>query len=91
MDEEYHSTGNEGLVPEPIRMRKKKIGFEVPRQILVKAFKPTIDSVIERSTMINRYVNKDWLLVRIRESEFKDAVVWKMLCLVLWCKTFLER
>jgi asparagine synthase (glutamine-hydrolysing) len=80
--------GMKGIIPDSIRKRKNKIGFEVPQDVLIKTILPEIQTKLEKSTIIRKYFNEKWLLSMIRTKKLNDINVWKALCLELWFREF---
>ena len=82
--------GMKGIIPEDIRKRKNKVGFEVPQAGLMKAVLPQLRAKVEKGTMLEKYFNMDWLLNTLKGNDVNNLVVWKALCLYLWFREFFD-
>ena len=82
--------GMKEIVPDSIRKRKNKIGFEVPQAILLKTVLPILQSTIEKESITEKYINKRWVLDKIKNNDINEQIVWKTLCLGLWFREFFE-
>ena len=82
--------GMKGIIPEDIRKRKNKLGFEVPQAKLMQAVLPQLLTKIEKGTMLEKYFNMDWLLNTLKRNNINNLVVWKALCLDMWFREFFE-
>jgi len=80
--------GMKGIIPDSIRKRKNKIGFEVPQAVLLKTVLPILQTNIEKISIIEKYINESWLLNKIKTKDINDRIVWKTLCLGLWFREF---
>lgn len=79
-----------GIIPENIRMRKNKLGFEVPQTSLMQSVLPMLLPKLEKGTMLQRYFNMDWLMNTLKDDYLNNVVLWKALCLDLWFREFFE-
>jgi len=80
--------GMKGTMPDRIRKRINKIGFEVPQAILLKAILPFAQTGIEKDAMIEKYIDHGWLMNKIKTKDLSEEIVWKALCLELWLREF---
>lgn len=82
--------GMKGIIPEDIRKRKNKLGFEVPQSRLMQAVLPQLLVKIEKGTVLEKYFNMSWLLNTLKGNDINNLVVWKALCLDMWFREFFE-
>lgn len=82
--------GLKGIIPENVRTRKNKVGFEVPQEYLLHVFLPQWVSKLEKRTMLEKYLNMSWLLAKLKNKEVNIITVWKALSLDLWFREFFE-
>jgi len=80
--------GMKGIIPEDIRKRKNKLGFEVPQAKLMQAVLPQLLTKIENGTMLEKYFNMDWLMNALKGNNLNKLTTWKALCLDLWLREF---
>ena len=80
--------GMKEIVPEGIRKRKNKIGFNAPQAFLLEPLLPILLPAIEKESITETYINKRWLLDKINNNDINDLIVWKILCLGLWLNEF---
>jgi len=80
--------GMKGIIPEDIRKRKNKLGFEVPQAKLMRAVLPQLLAKIEKGTVLEKYFNMSWLLNTLKGNDINNLVVWKALCLDMWFREF---
>lgn len=87
----------EGLMPEKIRKRKSKIGFETPENNWLRTdiFKSFIENILDSEQFNNRpYFNplaikklwNDHLLGKVNEAN----TIWKIVHLELWLRKFID-
>jgi len=77
-----------GIIPEQIRKRRNKIGFQVPQEKLLKSLLPEIKANIKKETMIDNYINLNWFYNKINNNDIRGNFFWKALCLELWFRKF---
>lgn len=82
--------GLKGLIPEKIRKRKNKLGFEVPQDSLMQAILPQMVKKLEKGTMIEKYFNMDLLLNTLKSENINELITWKAICLDLWFDEFFK-
>jgi len=82
--------GLKRIIPDEIRRRKDKIGFEVPQDLFIKHILENYFNDINENSLISTYFNKKWLLKDIKTISRKNPIIWKTLCLDLWFKVFFE-
>ena len=80
--------GMKGIIPEDVRKRKNKLGFEVPQASLIKVILPQLLAKIEKETILEKYFNMNWLLNMLKENCVINPVGWKALCLDMWFREF---
>ena len=80
--------GLKGIIPEEIRKRKHKIGFEAPQASLMQAILPNLITGIEKGSTIGKYINMDWLMYTLKSDDLNNPTLWKAVCLDLWFKEF---
>jgi asparagine synthase (glutamine-hydrolysing) len=82
--------GLKKIIPEDIRKRKNKIGFEAPQSALMQAILPRLIAKIERGSFLGKYFNMDWLMNTLKSNDLNNLTVWKAMCLDLWIREFFE-
>lgn len=82
--------GLKRIIPEDIRKRKNKIGFEAPQAALMQAILPKQIARIERGSVLGKYFNMDWLMNALKSNDLNNLTTWKALCLDLWSREFFE-
>jgi asparagine synthase (glutamine-hydrolysing) len=82
--------GMKGIIPEDIRKRKNKLGFEVPQVGLMQAILPELLEKIERGSVLGRYFNMDWLMNTLKNDDKINVTAWKAICLDLWFREFFK-
>jgi asparagine synthase (glutamine-hydrolysing) len=82
--------GLKGIIPENIRKRKNKVGFEAPQASLLRVILPQLLAKLQKGTMLEKYFNMDWLMDRIKNNDLNNITMWKALCLDLWSREFFE-
>jgi len=80
--------GLKRIIPEDIRKRKNKIGFEAPQAVLMQAILPKLIARIERGSVLGKYFNMDWLMNTLKRNDLNNLTTWKALCLDLWFREF---
>lgn len=80
--------GMKGIIPEKIRKRRNKIGFEVPQEKLLKSLLPGIKANFKNKIMAGNYINSNWFLNKIKNNDISGNAFWKALCLELWLRKF---
>lgn len=80
--------GMKEIIPEQIRKRRNKIGFEVPQEKLLKSLLPGIKAVFKEEAMAGSYIKSNWLLNKIKNNDTRGNIFWKALCTELWLREF---
>jgi asparagine synthase (glutamine-hydrolysing) len=80
--------GMKGIIPEDIRKRKNKLGFEVPQARLMQAVLPQLLAKIEKGTVLEKYFNMEWLMNALKSDDLNNLTLWKAVCLDLWFREF---
>ena len=80
--------GMKGIIPEQIRRRRDKMGFEAPQEKLLKSLLPGIEANFKNKIMIGNYINSNWFLNKIKNKDISGNIFWKALCLELWFRKF---
>ena len=80
--------GLKQVIPEDIRTRKNKIGFEAPQASLMQAILPNLMPRIERESILRKYFNMDWLMNVLKNGDLNNLTPWKAICLDLWFREF---
>jgi len=83
--------GLKGIIPEEVRKRKKKLGFDAPQAELLQGGLPQLSRKIRKATLLEKYFNMRWLLNRLKGNGLNDLIIWKALCLDLWFREFFEK
>lgn len=83
--------GMQGVIPEKIRQRVKKLGFATPeRKWQQTALKPLIEAAIREERM-QAYIAGEQAaeyLTQIQQHETTDFAPWRWLNLFLWMKSY---
>ncbi len=82
--------GLKGIIPENIRKRKNKVGFDAPQASLMQVVLPRLLAKLEKGTMLEKYLNMGSLMDKIKDNDVNSITVWKALCLDLWFREFFE-
>ena len=82
--------GMKRKIPEQIRRRKDKIGFEVPQEKLLKSLLPGLKANFKDEPMVSNYINSNWLLNKIKNNNTSGNFFWKALCTELWLRKFFK-
>lgn len=80
--------GLKNSLPEEIRLRKNKIGFEVPQANLIKFILPHWKESINNNSILKKYFNEAWLNKTSKNNNFDHRITWKAMCLDLWFQRF---
>jgi asparagine synthase (glutamine-hydrolysing) len=80
--------GMKGVIPEEIRKRKEKIGFEVPQKKLMESLLPKLEAHPGNENLVGPYINWRWYLKKIQDNDFEGSPIWKAFCLKRWLETF---
>ena len=79
----------EGILPDKILWRKRKIGFEVPN-IWLKMLKPEIEKTFRGDICSGRYVDKKLFLKNLSNNRISEQLLWRAYCLELWMRKFIS-
>jgi asparagine synthetase B (glutamine-hydrolysing) len=87
-----------GILPEPIRLRRTKVGFDDTQALLNGCLAPLVRRAVDHplwvdSPLWNGPVLRDQILARTTAQAWTeaDSAVWPMINLVLWQMLFIER
>lgn len=83
--------GMKGIIPESIRTRKTKIGFEVPQEKLLKSLQPWLKEASQTGMRSEAYINPRWLRTKIESGDFAGNEFWRALSAELWMREFFGR
>jgi asparagine synthase (glutamine-hydrolysing) len=85
----------EGMVPEPVRWRKTKLGFAAPdRHWLTKDLRPQVTELINEDLRVRRYVDVDALRSwysspnAARANEESYLGLFRVLSVEMWMRAF---
>jgi len=77
-----------GLVPDPIRWRKNKIGFDVPENKWLRVLTPKMKEVFEGNIYSEKYINKKSFLNQLGKNKIPSRLLWRTYNLELWARKF---
>ncbi|MDD5173068.1 MAG: asparagine synthase (glutamine-hydrolyzing) [Patescibacteria group bacterium] len=76
------------ILPEKIRWRKNKIGFEVPQKAWLTTIKTEIKKIFSQEIHASKYLNRYQILKCVENNNFDDRILWRALNLELWMRIF---
>lgn len=80
--------GMKGIIPEEIRLRKNKLGFDVPQSDLVQSILPYVIRNLNKGSILENYCDINVLLDKMKQKDLGNLTIWKALCLDLWYREF---
>lgn len=78
----------EGFVPDDIRWRKIKIGFEVTEEKWLAEFYPEIKKIFSNNPVSGRYIDIDYFLKKLEQKKVPVRFLWRAYNLELWMQKF---
>lgn len=82
------SMGN--ILPDSIRWRKRKIGFEVPQKMWIEMLKTQIKEMIFQNDFLKKYINTEQTLKQIELNKISIKYLWRIYNLGLWIQKFVH-
>ena len=77
-----------GIVPDDIRWRKIKIGFEVTEEKWLAEFYPEIKKIFSNDPVSGRYIDIDYFLKKLEQKKVPARFLWRAYNLELWMRKF---
>lgn len=77
-----------GVVPDEIRWRKIKIGFEVTEEKWLAEFYPGIKTLFSNNPLSGKYINAGRFLEKLNQKKIPANFLWRAYNLELWMRKF---